>query len=346
MTDPIRRAWVTAAPRLAAFTFAHLPNRVDVWGGYVHPDHRAQWGKTLTLPAKKRRGVVQLTPAALARHFAAQHGGDVIGLHTTSPVDTSRWFGLDFDVHDEGASDTPAHRAVVQAAFAWCVQQLRRDCQLVLEDSNGNGGRHLWVRFDTPVSTPSLHAFLLRLLDACHAATTHRPEAYPKQARLVFNNKGKKQVGNWLRLPGLHHTRPHWSRLGVPGGKWQSGAAAVDIWLQWPATPAAVIPPLQEPEVPPAPKAMGLPLSAAGVRNRAAAIARYVAKLPHGVAGTGRSNHLYRLACFLMYDMECRSDEALPVLHAWNSGNTPPLTEAKVVETWENAAAYGGRHAA
>lgn len=75
-------------------------------------------------------------------------------------------------------------------------------------------------------------------------------------------------------------------------------------------------------------------------------IARYVDKLPHGVAGTGRSNHLFRLAAFLRHDVLCSSAEALPILAAWNSGNAPPLPDWKVTQTWENAEQYGGRRVA
>ena len=323
-----------------------LPNRTDAWGAYVHPAHREQWGCTVTAPAKRFRGLQYLTPSVLSRHFAARHAGDVIGLHTTSEARTSRWFGLDFDVHVDDGPLPEGHAQTVRVALAWCVATLPSACGILLEDSNGAGGRHLWVRFDAPVCTARLYAWLYRLANDCGEATGYRPETYPKQGELP---NGKK-FGNWLRLPGLHHTRPHWSRLAYPGERWHGGPGAVERFLAWPSTSVEVVPA----DLPAPPSLMthkatthhGLTLSHTGERNRAQRIARYIDKLPLGTAGTGRSNHCYRLACFLMHDMQCTDAEALPVLLAWNSGNTPPLSDRKVLETWENAATYGGHRAA
>ncbi|WP_434480895.1 TOTE conflict system archaeo-eukaryotic primase domain-containing protein [Gemmatimonas sp.] len=335
-------AWRASAAALAAFVDASLPNRRDVWGGYIARADRPTWGKVTTAPAKFRRGLDLLSPAVLARHFGARDESQVIGLHTTSVDDTSRWFGLDFDVHeDDGAPITPAHREAVNAACAWCVRALSDSCALLCEDSDGDGGRHLWVRFDAPVETPALYVWLTALAAACREATGYAPETYPKQARLPLNSHGVPQCGNWLRLPGLHHTRAHWSRFVTADGAWASGADAVATLLSWAPTPAAVIPPLSAwPQ--PAPRVRPdyrLPLTVP--TNRAYRIERYVAKVPHGVAGTGRSNHLYRLAAFLRHDMQCSDSEALPVLFAWNGGNLPPLSDVKIRETWENAATYG-----
>lgn len=347
--------WHAQAEALAAFVVAHLPNRTDVWGGYLPPAHRVpDRAVTYTAPAILRRGSVTLTGARLIRHFRATDGGDTIGLHTTSPDDTSRWFGLDFDVHEEDAdgADLTTHRLRVDEAVAWCVDALGERCALLLEDSNGNGGRHLWARFDAPVSTPALFVLLATTADACEQATGYRPETYPKQPNRPRKKDGAPQLGNWLRLPGLHHTRPHWSRLARPGDAWQSGADAAALLLAWPATPANAVPPLSAYPKPAAPPASsGVPYRRPGETlerpsQRADRIARYVDKLPHGTAGTGRSDHCYRLACFLRYDMGCTDAEALGVLHAWNCGNMPPLPEWKVAETWENAATYGGRRAA
>lgn len=339
-------AWARRADALAAFTFAALPNRFDVWGAYVHPDHRATWGSTVTAPPRRLRGLHSLTEVTLARHFAARHPGDVIGLHTTSADCTSRWFGLDFDVHVDDGPISPEHVETVRAAVAWCVEALAERCAVLLEDSNGAGGRHLWVRFEAPVPTARLYAWLYDLARQCGDATGYRPETYPKQGELPHG----KQFGNWLRVPGRHHTRAHWSRLAFPGERWQHGDAAVDRWLSWAATPVAVVPV----DLPAPPSLMMnratthylASLGQRGRADRAERIRRYIEKLPLGTAGTGRSNHCYRLACFLRHDMQCTDAEALPVLFAWNSGNAPPLPDAKVRETWENAGIYGGHRAA
>lgn len=349
------RGWRAHADALAHAILDRLPNRVDVWGSYIRPDRRQpDRPHTWTAPAKERRGVESLSVARVARHFAARDGGDVIGLHTTAPDGTSRFFGLDFDVHSEGMSDGDVRlqRERVSSGFAWCVDALGERCSLLLEDSNGDGGRHLWAYFTAPVQTPALFALLVRTADACVTATGYRPELYPKQAHLPPRPDGTPKVGNWLRLPGLHHTRPHWSRLSRPGEPWARGADAAAVFLAWPATAAETIPPVEawptpeeEPVAVDGTPSYRLPLSRGAPGDRLRAILRYVDKLPVGGAGTGRSDHCYRLACFLAHDMLCTEGEALGVMGAWNGGNAPPLPDWKLRETWENAHQYGGRRA-
>lgn len=341
------REWATHTVDLAAFVETHLPNRVDVWGAYLPESARVPNEPNVwTAPMKSRRGIEILSAAHLAQHFAPRNAGDVLGLHTTSPDNTSRWFGLDFDVHDE-CVDQDAQRAAVAEGFAWCVDALGERAALLLEDSNGNGGRHLWGYFDAPVETPALFVFLSAVAGACLEATGYRPEIYPKQPRLGLTRDGTQQVGNWLRLPGRHHTKAHWSRLAFPGEEWQSGANAAALMLRWPATPASVIPPFDAYAAIATPKPVKQQFPKLLVGGaRADRIARYVDKLPHGVAGSGRSNHLFRLAAFLRHDMQCTDTEALAILHAWNAANSPPLPEWKVRTTWENAGQYGGRRVA
>lgn len=247
MTDTVRDVnaeaggWSQHADALAAFVVANLPNRCDVWGAYIRAENRRpDTPNVWTAPAKERRGLEALTTSHLVDHFRATHAGELVGLHTTSPENTSRWFGLDFDVH----ANSDEQRDAVARGFAWCVDALGERIALLLEDSNGLGGRHLWGYFDAPVSTPALYVYLAGIVGACEEATGYKPETYPKQPRLTLNRKGEAQVGNWLRLPGRHHTRAHWSRLAVPGGIWRSGAAAARLLLDWPPTEASAIPPI------------------------------------------------------------------------------------------------------
>lgn len=341
--------WSAFAPELAAFLLDRLPNRFDVWGAYIPENRRIVDKPTVwTAPAKTRRGVEQLSVQHLAQHFTARHAGDVIGLHTTGPENTSRWFGLDFDVHDECGDAIDAQREAVGAAFAWCTDVLGERFSLLLEDSNGNGGRHLWGYFEEPVPTPALFVYLSAIAGECFAATGCRPETYPKQPRLGLTKTGAQQVGNWLRLPGRHHTKPHWSRLAWPGGAWQSGGGAARMLFDWPASDPSAVPPLDAYaaiETPPPARRQQFPKLLVG-SARSERIEHYVERVPHGGAGTRRSDRLYNIAVFLRHDMQCSPTEAFPVLHSWNIGNTPPLPDWKVAETWENAGKYGGRRAA
>ena len=215
-------------------------------------------------------------------------------------------------MHDECRDAIGAQREAVAAAFAWCTDALGERYSLLLEDSNGNGGRHLWGYFDEPVPTPALYVYLSSVAGACATATGCRPETYPKQPRLGQSREGAPQVGNWLRLPGRHHTKPHWSRLAWPGEDWRAGAAAARLLFDWPASPASAVPPLDAYATIATPRPPVRTLPAPRTGGRADRIARYVDKLPLGVAGSGRSNHLFRLAAFLHHDMQCDHMEALP----------------------------------
>lgn len=347
--------WRCEADVLAAWCDAHLVNRRDVWGGYWPHGMRETLGKIRTAPRVVDRGRHTLTADVLRRHFEGRDVGDVCGLHTTSTDNTSRWLALDFDTH--GTDVTLADRARVANAAEWCTEQLaERGAGVLLECSDGGGGQHVWVRFEAPVATADVFAWLTDLVDRCADAMDVRPETFPKQATVPDG-----AFGNWVRLPGRHHTRAHWSRLARPGTQWVSGADAASLLLtDWPATPAAAVPPAS---VWPQPEPTGAPMTrypmrclADVPRDRARVIARYCANLPHGAEGTARSDRLFALARFLRHGMHCTTDEALPIIQAWNAGNTPPLGDAKVRTTWANAERYastplhlrisGGRRAA
>ena len=331
--DAEARGWRDAASDLASFLDTHLINRRDVWGAYIAPERReADKQHTYTAPGLKWRGVAVLERWRLDRHFRAESQGHVIGLHSTGPDDTSRWGGFDFDAHDNPPPDYL--EALKDAAVAIVERLAEYGAAPLLEDSNGRGGFHVWVRLEEPAPTADVFQWLDHLADRARLDHGVAIETYPKQpsARGAF--------GNWLRLPGRHHTKPHWSRVARPGEGWRVGTDAARALLAWPATPASVVPP-----------ANAWPLRSAGVASdaststelpaeRSPIISAYLEKLKHGNAGSGRSNRLFNLARFLRHGMQCTDAEALPILHAWNVGNSPPLAEAKVLETWSNAGTY------
>ena len=100
-----------------------LVNRLDVWGGYVDEQDRGKplkdgkkLDKVLTRPAVKLRGKVFLTESVLADHFRAERPSQVVGLHTTSPENTSRWAAVEVDWH---GPDSTAPEVNLAAALAW-----------------------------------------------------------------------------------------------------------------------------------------------------------------------------------------------------------------------------------
>jgi hypothetical protein len=93
---------------------------------------------------------------------------------------------------------------------------------VLLLDSNGAGGYHLWVTFRSPV--PMADAWRLArwmVRDHRRYGLTRPPEGFPKGPRLT-----RKRIGYWVRLPGRHHTREHWTRVWG-GRRWLEGAGAI-----------------------------------------------------------------------------------------------------------------------
>ena len=86
--------------------------------------------------------------------------------------------------------------------------------------------------FAAPRPTADVFAFGRWLLrDWQDHGLAKEPETFPKQPML---GKGKG-FGNWLRLPGRHHTLPHWTRVyDLEQGAWLEGAQAIEYILSSP----------------------------------------------------------------------------------------------------------------
>ncbi len=315
---------------LACWAWNRLVNRVDVWGGYwVDQEGRAQ---LTTHPKKELRGRSFLTPAVLLRHFMGRARQDVIGLHSTSSVNTSRWGGLDFDAHGPAGSPPSAN---LHAALAWLVRLEQRGFHPILEDSDGRGGLHLWLLFRDPIPTSQVYRFFHELIsDHASYGLTAPPETFPKQAGLRPRSDGASGYGNWLRIPGRHHTRPHWSRFWG-GTDWLEGGRAIDFLLshqgdkaELPAAPAPV-----------PPRSQARP--ATGGQSSDAGVAAYMARLPHLGEGQGRDDVAYRFACFLVRTKTLPDHVALEWLQRWDAGNRPPKGLEPLLKVIRNAHLYG-----
>ena len=169
----------------------------------------------------------------IARHI---EGVTVLGAHTTDPESqTCRWCCWDFDDHDGTTDNDPA-------AMRLCDELTKAGMDPMLEDSNGAGGRHVWLFFKDPVPADELYRWM-RTFEAGGA------ECFPKQPRVVPGG-----YGNFMRLPGRHHKRDHWSRVW-DGGEWiEDLAPVVASWpLSPPPEPIGGIPgdDTQTPPVPP-----------------------------------------------------------------------------------------------
>jgi len=186
----------------------------------------------MTLPAKAQRGGDKVTLDKLTRHFASRHfrKPQIIGLHAKSEAITSRWFGIDIDCHDTeaiGAEDLA--RRNLNACVFWYQKLQGMGLDPMLFDSNGAGGYHLWVLFSEPVATADVFAFVQDLISDWEQHNLEKlPETFPKKVK-------EDSIGSWFRLPGLHHTREHYSAVwaGDDGfdDPWLKGHAAIDAML-------------------------------------------------------------------------------------------------------------------
>jgi AAA domain/Primase C terminal 2 (PriCT-2) len=225
--------WANAAPELAAWTAEKLVNRVDVYGRYKSLGKRKN-PKDNALTAR------DLTLEVIERHYRGQDHGDIIGLHSTaanegeSPEFSCRSGALDIDRHSE--EDDPVANG--RAALAWYDVLVTLGFRPLLTDSNGWGGYQLRAIFDAPTPADEVHRFMKWLCsDHLLRGLETEPETYPKQPHL---GKGKG-CGNWLRLPGRHHTREHYSRVWN-GRVWLKGVDAIGFILSLPGDSASKIP--------------------------------------------------------------------------------------------------------
>lgn len=213
------KAWQSRAEELADWTADHLVNRDDAWGQYLP---RAQRSSSRTAVTERKR----LTRRHLIGHFLTEGPGGQLGLHTTSPAGTCRWIAIDIDQHDN--RDPGRHRRNRKAAIALYCRVKQLGFQALLISSNGRGGYHLFVLFDKPVPSETAYRFGRWLVHNWEdLGFDEEPETFPKQPKLT----AKCKLGNWLRLPGRHHSLDHYSRVWS-GERWLEGNAAVQAILE------------------------------------------------------------------------------------------------------------------
>jgi hypothetical protein len=226
--------WHARADDLADWTRERLVNRTDVWGAYC-----PEPGMIRTAPRKRDRGRARLSRDTLLIHFSADCREHVIGLHTTAPDNTSLWGALEFDNHDHSTAQADANRKAALAGY----NKLHSDgWHPLLTDCNGEGSFHLRVLFDSPQNTARVYSFLQAL--AAELAFEHKldkvPETFPKQPAVSAPGE-PGEFGNWLRVPGRHHTRDFWSPVW-DGEHWLTGNEAIDFITDLAGDPGALLP--------------------------------------------------------------------------------------------------------
>jgi hypothetical protein len=229
-------AWADNAVRLAEFIMRWFVNRSDVWGQYLPKAKRAN-GSAFTAPAKRMRGKLRLTAALLANHFRGLRSSHILGLHAISTEDTCAWGALDIDHHvGEASADRASENfGLAQRAIEYAASIGLRG---IIEDSNGNGGYHVWFLLERPAPSTRVYAFARHWVAA--AGLPEETETFPKQPSV------RNGYGNWLRIPGRHHSNgDHWSRFWN-GERWLEGTEAVEFLLNMPLCDPELLPPIPE----------------------------------------------------------------------------------------------------
>lgn len=273
----IGEEWKARSQELADWAMERLVNRKDVWGQYsLLPPHEAlEQGrsyKAMTLPIASMRGEDMVTLDKLARHFASrrQHRPQLIGLHAESKEGKSRWLAIDIDNHDLEAVGAPERaRRNLAGALEWWRLLAERGYDPLLFDSSGKGGYHLWVLLAEPAPTAHVWAMVKALATTWeHHHLEEEPEIFPKQPK-------PGSLNAWFRLPGMHHTQPHYSRLWS-GEEWLSdpwleGHAAIDAMLQAIPGPPPPVPEAEALEAAPANASPAMETARSETRRTAAA---------------------------------------------------------------------------
>jgi hypothetical protein len=312
----IGKIWHARAPELARWVDDHLVNRRDAYGEYrpeeeIGKEVVGRDGKVYTLGPQKTTKRI-LTLARLGRHFRATCRADVLGLHTADANNLSKGGGLDIDQHGDDGTRAADNLTL---AIRWYDELRRKGFSPLLTDSNDVGGYHEQVLLAEPVPADRVFWFFKLLT----AGLDKPPEQFPKQPDVRLC---KKRFGNWLRVPGRHHSKDFWSRVW-DGSRWLDGDRAIDFILALRGDPPSLIPWDAEWQyrIPP-----------------------YLAKLPTGMAeGTGRDDVAFNFLAFLVRDLKLADDYALEWVGRWDAGNLVPKGPDRLREILANVHAYGQR---
>jgi len=223
--------WHTRAEDLARWAMLRLVNRTDRCGRYSVNKETGRAKPYADPPEAEDAKVGYLNHARLAQHFRATETRAVVGSYSYGADKFGKWLCIDIDNHDDKGDPLANERYAVHvarraAALGLCV---------LLYESNGRGGFHLWVLFDGAVAAAllrSLGNWLVR--DFAAFGFEKIPEVFPK-------SDGATEWGNWVRLPGRHHTRDVWPRVWN-GTEWVRDADAVEHVLALGGGPIEGIP--------------------------------------------------------------------------------------------------------
>ena len=309
--ERIAGEWYERAGELAEWVMVYLVNRTDVWGRYTRRKSD-EHSRAVTVPFRDERGKVYLDVDSLRKHFRTRQPGGQLGIHSSAGDLTSRWLAIDIDLHPDEDDLSVSPEGNLAAACHWRKVLSDRGFDPLLMDSNGMGGFHLLVVFAEPMSTDSVHQFGVELVaDYEQRGLVRHPEIFPDRPTW-------DRYGDWLRLPGRHHSRSHYTRVWndepFAESPWLDGFDAIDRIL---ATRPAAVPLLQQLGISKLPRTVCLDFD--GVLHSYRSGWRGAETIPdppiHGTKeAVARLRQSYRV---VVYSARCRSREGRLAVENW-----------------------------
>lgn len=318
-SDP-ENAWQVNHQELADWSWERMAVKRDRYGRYA-ADGSARWS------------VGGLSRESLHGHF---NGAETIGLGITSLDDKCLFVVWDLDNHVSEKSTN------VNLEYAIVMRNRLRDMgvQSLIEDSDGKGGIHLWVLFKHPVPASQAYSFAKMVASDFREHGLEKIECFPKSPTV---KNTKKCCGNYIRLPGKHHKREHWSRFWGDDD-WLSVSDSVQLLLEHSGNDPALVPAAasvtpQKSKCEQLTKPGGL-IEGDGNIEMAR---QHAAETQGAVAGKSGHDATFRLACELVKGFSLTEAQALKIISAWNETCTPPWSKEELQHKIEDAARSDGR---
>lgn len=307
-----KKVWQSNCRELSQWAWNRLAIKRDRHGLYS-PEGGAHWSFS------------PLTQDELAAHFA---GECTLGVGSTTPEDKCLWVAWDLDNHSD---ELPA-----DANLSYAIVLMNRLVEMgfrpVIEHSDGRGGIHVWLPFSRPIDAKTAYRFSRHV---AHDYQQHIPaiECLPKSPT-VQNTEAK--CGTYLRLPGKHHKRNHWSRFWGDG-EWLEAADGIELLLSLRGDdPELIRIPEQE---------LQTFTITHDWRSDDAVVERarkYLSRIPGAVSDNGGHNQTFHAACVLVKGFELSQDQAFDVLSEWNASCLPPWKEHELRHKIQSAAKSSG----
>ena len=219
--------WQASSELLTRMAWQRFAIKRDRHGIYS-PDGGASWSTD------------ELTEERLRSHFT---GELTLGCGSTSIDDKCLWVAWDLDNH---VSDTATNQNLNYAVILMNrLAELGGHC--IIEHSDGKGGIHVWLLFSHAVPSDKAHHFA-KWVARDYQDHLDAIECFPKSPSVQHT---EKKCGTYLRLPGKHHKREHWSQLWGDG-EWLDAEQSIELLLTAPTNNPLILrhtPPIEPPKV-------------------------------------------------------------------------------------------------